>query len=118
MLVSSGCNSKLRIVSSRSHPSGDLKILLDRLKEYELVSIGSSLKFCIVAKGEADCYPRLGPTSEWDTAAGEAIASFSGAKIVDLNNQALCYNSRKDFINPHFIVSNNIINKEKIFSVL
>ena len=118
MRVSSDSDSKLRIVSSRSHPSGDLKILLDRLKEYELVSIGSSLKFCLVAKGEADCYPRLGPTSEWDTAAGEAIARFSGAMIVDLKNQNLCYNSRKDFLNPYFIVSNNISNKEKILSLL
>ena len=79
---------------------------------------GISLKFCLIAKGDADCYPRFGATSEWDTAAGEAIARFACGTIVNLKNNPLRYNSCDKFINPNFIVSNNITNKEKILSML
>tara|TARA_B100001142_G_scaffold209423_1_gene207557 strand:+ start:345 stop:1151 length:807 start_codon:yes stop_codon:yes gene_type:complete len=104
--VSQKTNDNLRIVSSRSHPSEDLKILLDKLENFELVSIGSSLKFCLIAKGEADCYPRFGPTSEWDSAAGEAIVSFAGGKVVTLDNKSLAYNSGESLKNPSFIAHN------------
>ena len=108
----------LRIVSSRSHPSGDLKILLDKLGKFKLVSVGSSLKFCLIAKGEADCYPRLGPTCEWDTAAGEIIAESAGANIVNLENKTMKYNHKEDYLNPHFLVSNSIETKKEIFSIM
>ena len=81
----------LRIVSSRSHPSGDLKILLDKLGKFKLVSVGSSLKFCLIAKGEADCYPRLGPTCEWDTAAAQAILEGAGGSVKEMNGDDLKY---------------------------
>ena len=77
--------------------------------------MGSSLKFCIIAKGDADCYPRFGATSEWDTAAGEIIARSAGANIVDLNNRSLKYNKRESYINPDFIVSNCPENQIKFF---
>tara|TARA_B100000029_G_scaffold423757_1_gene431107 strand:+ start:683 stop:1498 length:816 start_codon:yes stop_codon:yes gene_type:complete len=116
--VSNNTESPLRIVSSRSHISQDLKMLLKKLDNYELLSIGSSLKFCLIAKGEADCYPRLGPTCEWDIAAGDIIAQSAGADIVTLKNCPLKYNTKKEFLNPYFLVSNNIFNKEKILSLL
>ena len=116
--VSKERKSELRIVCSRSHPSGGLKKLLDKLGKYKLVNTGSSLKFCIVAKGEADCYPRLGPTSEWDTAAGEIIAESAGANIVDLKNKAIKYNQKDDYLNPYFLVSNNEETKKEILSMV
>ena len=114
--VSIGTKDNLRIVSSRSHPSGDLKILLDKIENFELVNVGSSLKFCLIAKGEADCYPRLGPTCEWDTAAGQIIAESAGANVVNLENKTMKYNQKKDYLNPHFLVSNNIKTKDEIIS--
>ena len=116
--VSKEKKDNLRIVSSRSHPSGGLKILLDKLEKFKLVSVGSSLKFCLIAKGEADCYPRLGPTCEWDTAAGEIIAESAGANVVNLENKTMKYNRKEDFLNPHFLVSNSIETKEEIFSII
>ncbi len=116
--VSKQGNDELRIVSSRSHPSGDLKKLLDKLEKYKLVNIGSSLKFCLVAKGEADCYPRFGPTCEWDTAAGEIIAQSAGANIVNLENKVIEYNQKEDYLNPYFLVSNAQETKKKIFSLI
>jgi len=109
---------ELRIVSSRSHPSVDLKTLLDKIGIFKLVSVGSSLKFCLIAQGLADCYPRLGPTSEWDTAAGEIIAESAGANIVNLENKIIKYNQKEDYLNPHFLVSNSIETKEEIFSII
>ena len=108
----------LRIVSSRSHPSGGLKILLEKLEKFELVRVGSSLKFCLIAKGEADCYPRLGPTCEWDTAAGEIIAESAGANIVNLENKTMKYNHKENYLNPHFLVSNSIETKKEILSIM
>jgi 3'(2'), 5'-bisphosphate nucleotidase len=78
--------------------------LNDLNPEIEFVSRGSSLKFCTMAEGLADEYPRFGPTMEWDTAAGHAIATFAGCTIVNsLNNETLVYN-KPDLLNPFFIV--------------
>ena len=103
--VSQHDKNNLRIVTSRSHPSGVLKTLIGKLERFEVVSVGSSLKFCLIAKGEADCYPRLGPTCEWDTAAGEIIAESAGATIVDTRNNPIKYNKASGFLNPNFIVA-------------
>ena len=102
--VSKKTNGTIKIVASRSHPSNDLDKLLNKIKEYELINIGSSLKFCLVASGEADLYPRFGPTSEWDTAAGQAIVNFAGGEVVTLGNEPLVYNSKESLRNPNFIV--------------
>ena len=74
-----------RVVKSRSHPSPDLEALLETLPAYESVSRGSALKFCALAAGEADFYPRFGPTWEWDTAAGQAIVTAAGGVMVALD---------------------------------
>jgi 3'(2'), 5'-bisphosphate nucleotidase len=82
----------LAVVSSRSHPSPELKGFLKRLDVRERVSRGSSLKFCLVAEGGADIYPRLGPTWEWDTAAGHCVVEEAGGMVTDLKGGPLRYN--------------------------
>lgn len=94
-----------RVVGSRSHAGGHFKEFLDHLGEHSLVSMGSSLKICLVAEGEADVYPRLGPTSEWDTAAAQCVAEVAGASVHDLQGRQLVYNSRNELLNPFFVVS-------------
>ena len=68
-----------------------------------MVPMGSSLKICLVAEGEADLYPRLGPTSEWDTAAAQAILISAGGSMMDLTGQPLAYNARDSLLNPYFL---------------
>lgn len=94
----------LKVLGSRSHPSDDFSNYLDQLGEYELVSVGSSLKFCLIAEGLANLYPRLGPTMEWDTAAGQGIAEKAGAKVCQLDGKPLRYNQKNSLLNPYFEV--------------
>ena len=97
-----------KIVASRSHMSDETRMFIDAIdtsKEKELISIGSSLKICLVAEGEADIYPRLGLTMEWDTAAAHAILIETGKKIEKYNNKtctAHLYN-KKNLLNDWFI---------------
>jgi 3'(2'), 5'-bisphosphate nucleotidase len=93
----------LRIVGSRSHRGDSLEALLGRIGAHELVAVGSSLKFCLLAEGRADFYPRLGPTSEWDTAAADAILRAAGGRVVNLQGDDLRYNAKADLLNPHFL---------------
>jgi 3'(2'), 5'-bisphosphate nucleotidase len=73
--------------------------------EIELVSIGSSLKSCLVAEGKADIYPRFGPTSEWDTAAAQCVVEQAGGFLTDMQQlQPLKYNAKESLINPYFLV--------------
>jgi 3'(2'), 5'-bisphosphate nucleotidase len=92
------------LVGSRSHRGDSLDELLTRIGAHKLISVGSALKFCRVAEGSADLYPRLGPTSEWDTAAGQAIVEAAGGAVYELSGQAMTYNRRESLLNPHFIV--------------
>ncbi len=92
-----------RVVGSRSHRGRSLDALLERLGPHELVAVGSALKFCIVAEGQADFYPRLGPTSEWDTAAAHAVLVAAGGAVVTLRGEPLTYNARPDLLNPSFL---------------
>jgi 3'(2'), 5'-bisphosphate nucleotidase len=96
--------AKLRIVGSRSHPSPDLAQYLLQYDNYEMVSVGSSLKFCLVAEGLADIYPRLGLTSEWDTGAGQCVAEAAGAKVTKLDGSPLRYNETDSLLNEYFLV--------------
>jgi 3'(2'), 5'-bisphosphate nucleotidase len=91
-----------RVAGSRSHRGSSLGAALERLGAHELVSIGSALKFGLLAEGSVDLYLRDGPTSEWDTAAGQAIAAEAGARVVDLTGAPLTYNARDTLINPSF----------------
>lgn len=96
--------SPLRIVGSRSHRGDSLDQYLPRLAPYELIAVGSSLKFCLVAEGNADFYPRFGPTSEWDTAAAQAIVEAAGGAVVKTDGERLRYNTKAELLNPHFLV--------------
>jgi 3'(2'), 5'-bisphosphate nucleotidase len=69
-----------------------------------MVPMGSSLKICLVAAGDADVYPRLGLTSEWDTAAAQAVVEAAGGKVIDLSGNRLLYNTKAEVLNPYFIV--------------
>jgi 3'(2'), 5'-bisphosphate nucleotidase len=96
------------IVGSRSHPTPELELFVEDQKKYfekvEFVSAGSSLKFCLVAEGKAAIYPRLGPTMEWDTAAGHVIATASGARIYRHDTGGPLLYNRPDLLNPWFVV--------------
>ena len=99
----------VRVVGSRSHMNIDtlefIKSLETKGKKTEIVSKGSSLKFCLIAEGHADVYPRFAPTMEWDTAAGQAICNAVGIEVISREtNQPLLYN-KENLLNPWFIVS-------------
>ena len=93
----------LRIVGSRSHGDGELASYVAALGPHELKPMGSSLKICLIAEGAADIYPRLGPTSEWDTAAAQAILESAGGRMIDRLGEPLRYNTKDDLLNPHFL---------------
>lgn len=95
--------SSLRVVASRSHSDARTVALLQSLGEYQCLSMGSSLKLCLVAEGAADFYPRLGPTMEWDTAAAHAVVAAAGGVVCDIAGSLLGYN-KVDLHNPEFFV--------------
>jgi 3'(2'), 5'-bisphosphate nucleotidase len=101
---------KIRVVGSRSHMNDDTKKIISNLRqnstdEIEVVSKGSSLKFCLVAEGKADIYPRFAPTMEWDTAAGQAICSAVGLNVIDKETSVEMKYNRENLLNNHFSVS-------------
>lgn len=93
----------LRILGSRSHGDAVLDRMLDRLGAHERISVGSALKFGMLAEGSGDLYVRRGPTSEWDTAAGQAVVMEAGGCVVDFDGAPLRYNMRDTLINPSFL---------------
>ena len=93
----------VRVVGSRSHRGDSLAGFLARLGRHELVGVGSSLKLCLIAEGAADVYPRLGPTSEWDTAAAQAVVVAAGGAVVELDGRPLRYNAGVELLNPSFV---------------
>lgn len=97
-------NQPVRAVASKSHMNAETLAFLDRLGPHLLVQAGSSLKFCRVAEGAADVYPRLGPTCEWDTAAAQAIVEAAGGQVSKLDGRPLRY-GKPDVLNPHFVAS-------------
>jgi len=94
----------VRVVGSRSHRGESLNSYLEKLGAHELVGMGSSLKLCLVAEGAADVYPRLGPTSEWDTAAAQAVVEQAGGHVTDTQLRPLRYNTKDSLLNPFFLV--------------
>ena len=96
---------KWRVVGSRSHANQETQDYLNALDApYEFVEMGSSLKICLVADGTAHLYPRLGLTSEWDTAAAHAVVLEAGGSIQHLDGKGLIYNQKESLLNPHFVV--------------
>lgn len=92
------------VVASKSHLNQETIDFINKLGNHELVQAGSSLKLCKVADGSADIYPRLAPTSEWDTAAAQAVVEGAGGLVLDTNLNPLVY-GKPDILNPHFIVT-------------
>ena len=96
------------IMGSRSHASPELLAFVEQKKQekgtVDFIQAGSSLKICRVAEGVADIYPRLGPTMEWDTAAGQAVAICAGARVYDYRTRKALYYNKKDLRNPWFVV--------------
>ena len=80
-----------------------LENYLATLGNHKLKKMGSSLKICRIAEGEADLYPRFSPTSEWDTAASQAILESAGGSMIDLDGQPIRYNTKNGLLNPHFL---------------
>jgi 3'(2'), 5'-bisphosphate nucleotidase len=95
--------SPLRVAGSRSHRGDTLDEFLARAGPHRLLPLGSSLKFCLVAEGGADVYPRLSPTSEWDTAAAQAVVTAAGGTVCRLDGAPLEYNTREELVNPSFV---------------
>lgn len=98
----------LRVIGSRSHATAAQAAWLERLPgQYSFVAAGSSLKFCRLAEGRADIYPRLGPTCQWDTAAGQAVLEQAGGVVLDGRGQPLRYGVERPVLNPHFVALRN-----------
>jgi len=96
-------NDALLVVASKSHRSPELENYIDGYSVADSKAAGSSLKFCLIATGEADLYPRLGPTMEWDTAAGDAVLRAAGGLVVRADDLSLLRYGKSGFRNPHFI---------------
>lgn len=94
---------QITVAGSRSHAGESLLRFLERLGPHMLISMGSSLKVCLVAEGRADVYPRLGPTSEWDTAAAQCVLEEAGGKLVGLDASPFRYNQKESLLNPQFL---------------
>ena len=101
--IAGTATDSLVVAASRSHAGPHLAAFLAGLPPHQLITMGSSLKLCLVAEGRADLYPRLGPTMEWDTAAAHAVVSAAGGRVLDFAGRSLRYN-KEDLHNPHFIV--------------
>jgi len=93
----------LRIAASRSHRDPRTDALMQRIGETEAIGLGSSLKFCRPAEGGMDVYPRFGPTSEWDTAAGQCVLEAAGGCVIDRKGRPLRYNQRETLLNGDFL---------------
>lgn len=93
-----------RVVASKNHLNPETREFIEKLGEHELVQAGSSLKFCRIAEGHADIYPRLGPTCEWDTGAAQAVLMAAGGKVQTLEGGPIKY-GKQDVLNPYFIAA-------------
>lgn len=102
--VRQSVNSPIDVVVSRSHRTAAVDAWLMRLGAHSLQNVGSSIKLCTVAEGNADVYPRFGPTSEWDIAAAHAVVNGAGGTVATWDGQTLAYNSKPDMLNGDFIV--------------
>ncbi|MDI1300269.1 3'(2'),5'-bisphosphate nucleotidase CysQ [Methylotenera sp.] len=108
------------VAGSRSHSNEKMQQFMRHLESAagstpELISMGSSLKICLVAEGLADVYPRLGPTSEWDTAAAHCVLQEAGGDIVDMSNQTLLYNTKDSLLNPSFFAKSDELHDWAIY---
>ena len=100
--------NKVKIIGSRSHSNPILqKWVSKNFNDFQILQKGSSLKFCLIAEGAADIYPRFGPTSEWDIAAGHIIVNEAGGRVNTFENNEINYNKKEDLLNPQFYAIGN-----------
>lgn len=112
--ISVRAQARPRIVASRSHGHAALEQLCRSLDVEADVSVGSSLKFCLLARGEAQLYPRFTPTCEWDTAAGQAVLEAAGGAVVTLDGAPMRYRKHQDgFLNPYFVAASSLALAQK-----
>ncbi len=98
----------LKVAGSRSHRGNSLDGMLEKVGDYEIISMGSSLKLCLVAEGVAHIYPRFGLTSEWDTAAAQCIVEEAGGRLTEMSFEPLKYNTKDSLLNPWFFVAGDL----------
>ena len=102
-------SNQVKIVGSRSHSNPILEKWVNKnFNEFDILQKGSSLKFCLIAEGSADIYPRFGPTSEWDIAAGHIILEEAGGKLKSIDNKEILYNEKENILNPDFFAYSNV----------
>jgi 3'(2'), 5'-bisphosphate nucleotidase len=104
--VNSLLEKKIKLASSRSHPSEKMEKFLLQFGDYELYPMGSSFKICLVSDGTVDLYPRLGPTMEWDTAASHAVIKGAGGDLLQVSNKLPLVYNKSNLLNPEFIAGN------------
>jgi 3'(2'), 5'-bisphosphate nucleotidase len=97
------CAKPLVVAGSRSHADPRMRSALEKIGAHELIALGSSLKFCRAAQGKVDLYIRYGPTSEWDTAAGQCLLEQAGGAVIRLDGTRLAYNTKDSLLNPDFL---------------
>ena len=102
-------NTALKVVASKSHRDKKTDEYISNYSCAEFISAGSSLKFCLIATGEADLYPRFGPTMEWDTAAGHAVLSAAGGRVLQAENKKPLKYGKPNYTNPHFIADSSSV---------
>jgi 3'(2'), 5'-bisphosphate nucleotidase len=102
-IKASSLQNSARVATSRRHGLHELQAFLQKLTNYTVLSRGSALKFALLAEGLADVYPRLSPTSEWDTAAGQCVVEQAGGAVIDCAGKPLRYNTKESLLNPAFL---------------
>ena len=107
--TASSDNTALKVVASKSHRDKKTDEYISKYQCKELVSAGSSLKFCLIAAGEADLYPRFGPTMEWDTAAGHAVLSAAGGVVLQAKDKRPLKYGKQNYRNPFFIAASKTV---------
>ena len=107
--TASSDNTALKVVASKSHRDKKTDEYISKYRCKEIVSAGSSLKFCLIAAGEADLYPRFGPTMEWDTAAGHAVLSAAGGSVLQVEDKQPLKYGKPHYKNPFFIASSRSV---------
>ncbi len=105
--VSDNSAARHRVVASKNHLNDETKAFIEKIGLVDLIQSGSSLKFCRIAEGAADIYPRLAPTCEWDTAAAQAVLEGAGGYVVNLQNEPLRY-GKTEVLNPSFIATRDM----------
>ncbi len=103
LILTKKTEGSIKALVSKSHLSEALHEGINQQKNIEMISIGSSLKLCLIASGEADFYPRIGPTSEWDIAAAQCVLEVAGGKVLSLDGKRMRYNQKESFKNSDFV---------------